>query len=113
MKVKLNSNNPDISQYEDLTLGNVYRVIGIEGDCFRLMSDMGAPYLYERDLFLIIDLQEPDSWETNYGEDGERYSYPKELNQSGFFEDYFDYKLKAIVTLRKYLYAKWISDHQG
>jgi hypothetical protein len=113
MKVKLNPKNTRISQYEDLTPGNIYRVIGIEADSFRIMSDMGAPYLYNRDLFLIVDSQEPNNWETEYGEDGERYSYPKDLGQPGFFEDYFDYKLDAITKLRKYLYTQWIADHSG
>ena len=27
---------------------------------------------------------------TDYGEDGERYSYPSQLNNPGFFEDVFD-----------------------
>lgn len=31
-----------------------------------------------------------------YGEDGERYSYPPELNEAGFLEDYFDGKDDAL-----------------
>jgi len=35
---------------------------------------------------------------TEYGDDGERYSYPRPLNKPGFFEDYFDHHPKAIAT---------------
>lgn len=106
MELQLNPNNPKISKYKDLTPGNVYFVIGIEANDFRIMNDEGLPYLYPRSLFLFVDSQEPDDWETEYGKDGERYSYPKELNKVGFFEDYFDGNRTAIATLRHYL-AKW------
>jgi len=39
--------------------------------------------------------REPDVWTTDYGEDGERYSYPPALKEAGFFEDYFDGKDEA------------------
>ncbi|MFH1932434.1 MAG: hypothetical protein ABIN18_12715, partial [Pseudomonadota bacterium] len=32
----------------------------------------------------------PDFWICQYGEDGERYCYPPEWNEVGFFEDYHD-----------------------
>ncbi|MFP4348224.1 MAG: hypothetical protein ACOC3W_00880 [Thermodesulfobacteriota bacterium] len=31
-----------------------------------------------------------------FGEDGERYAYPRELNETGFFEDYFDGEEEAV-----------------
>jgi hypothetical protein len=43
-------------------------------------------------LFEVIDSSEPTIWITEYGDDGERYSYPPVLNDVGFFEDYFDGK---------------------
>jgi len=106
MKIKLNPENSKINDFKDLTPGNVYRVIGIEADNFRIMSDEGRPYLYDNNLFIIVDPAEPEEWITEYGEDGERYSYAPELNEVGFFEDYFDDKKKAIYTLRFYL-SKW------
>jgi hypothetical protein len=33
---------------------------------------------------------------TEYGDDGERYAYPPPLNKSGFFEDFFDDKPRAV-----------------
>jgi len=101
MKVKFAPPNGD--DYPDLTPGNVYGVIGIEADDYRLINDMGYPYLYPHDLFLVIDAEEPADWETEYGADGERYAYPPELNQPGFFEDYFDDKPAAVHTFRRYL----------
>jgi len=33
-----------------------------------------------------------------YGEEGERYAYPPDLNRVGFFEDFFDGRDEAVAT---------------
>jgi len=86
------------TQYRDLTFGQPYVVIGIEADEFRILNDAGRPFLYPPDLFSLVDAREPDDWVTEFGDDGERYSYPRPLNKSGFFEDFFDQKAKAVAT---------------
>lgn len=73
-----------------MTIGQIYEVIGIEGDDFRIINDENLPYLYDPEQFEIVDLNAPLFWVTEYGEDGERYSYPKEWMDPGFFEDYHD-----------------------
>jgi hypothetical protein len=87
MIIKLKKKN---LEYPDLSPEQCYFVIGIEADDYRILNDYGKPYLYPASIFKIIDKTEPANWQTVYGEDGERYSYPKALNQPGFFEDYFD-----------------------
>lgn len=82
--------------YPDLTPGQPYFVIGIEADDYRILNDHGQPYLYPANLFKIIDATEPSDWITEYGDDGERYSYPQAINQTGFFEDFFDGQRGAI-----------------
>lgn len=94
MIVKLRTNR----KHQHLTAGQPYTVIGIEADDFRILNDQGRPYLYPADLFEIVDPTEPPDWVTEYGEDGERYAYPPALNESGFFEDFFDDKSKAVST---------------
>ncbi len=86
------------ARYRDLTAGQMYAVIGIEADQLRLLNDSGRPFLYPPDLFSLIDSEEPVDWITELGDDGERYSYPAPLNKSGFFEDFFDQKAKAVTT---------------
>lgn len=86
------------SQYPDLTPDQPYVVLGIEADDFRILNDRGRPYLYPRDLFTLVDAREPEDWVSELGEDDERYAYPPPLNESGFFEDYFDGKSEAIST---------------
>lgn len=86
------------TRYPDLTFGQPYVVIGIEANELRLLNDGGRPFLYPPKLFSIIDDGEPVDWVTEFGEDGERYSYPPSLNKSGFFEDFFDQKSKAVAT---------------
>ena len=77
-----------------LSKGHVYEVLGIEADTYRILSDADSkpygndPVLYASHCFEIIDPQEPDFWVCQYGEDGERYCYPPEWNEVGFFEDY-------------------------
>jgi hypothetical protein len=93
MIVKLKEKNLD---YQDLTPDQPYFVIGIEADDYRILNDFGKPYLYPSHLFEVIDPREPSIWITEYGEDGERYSYPPVLNEAGFFEDYFDGKDDAL-----------------
>jgi hypothetical protein len=95
MIVKLKKRNPS---YSDLTFGQPYVVIGIEADDLRLLNDVGRPFLYPAELFTIVDSQEPKDWVTEFGDDGERYSYPRTLNEPGFFEDFFDEKRKAVAT---------------
>ena len=84
--------------YRDLTFGQPYVVIGIEADELRILNDAGRPFLYRPSLFSLVDPREPTDWVTEFGGDGERYSYPPPLNKSGFFEDFFDQKAKAVAT---------------
>lgn len=89
MIVKPKRNDP---RYPDLSEEEQYFVLGIEADDYRILNDAGKPYLYSPELFDVIDPAEPDDWVTDFGEDGERYSYPPPLNVVGFFEDFFDHK---------------------
>jgi hypothetical protein len=86
------------ARYRDLTFGQPYVVIGIEADHLRILNDAGRPFLYPPNLFSLVDPKEPVDWITEFGDDGERYSYPPPLNKSGFFEDFFDQKAKAVAT---------------
>ena len=95
MIVKLRRKN---SRYPDLTPHQNYVVIGIEADDLRILNDQGRPYLYPSRLFKVVDHREPDDWVTEFGDDDERYAYPPLLNDSGFFEDFFDEKKKAVAT---------------
>jgi len=100
MKVRFKTSH---RKYRDLTPGNVYRVIGIEADQYRIMNDAGRPYLYPPKIFQVVDAAEPRQWHTWFGEDGEKYSYPEDLQSPGFFEEYFDGNPKVMATLHRYL----------
>ncbi|SPF39822.1 conserved hypothetical protein [Candidatus Sulfopaludibacter sp. SbA4] len=95
MTVELRRRSP---RYRDLTPGQPYVVIGIEGDEFRILNDGGRPYLYPPGAFKVLDAREPGDWVMEYGDDGERYAYPAPLNHPGFFEDFFDDRPKAVKT---------------
>lgn len=99
MVVKLKKPN---ARYRDLTSGQLYGVIGIEADELRIINNAGRPYLYPPGLFSLVDAREPTDWVTEFGDDGERYSYPPSLNRPGFFEDFFDQKAKGVATFWRY-----------
>ncbi len=103
MKVKFAPHNQDAEQYEDLTPGNVYRVIEWIIDSFRVMDDQGEPILYASSLFTIVDDRWPDDWVAAYGEDGERYVSPAAFSEPGFFERYFDGEKEAISIFKQRL----------
>jgi hypothetical protein len=95
MIVCLKSSSP---HYPELSAFQPYFVIGIEANDFRILNDKGKPYLYPPDLFDVIDAQHPPDWVTEFGTDGEQYSYPASLNVPGFFEDFFDQKPEQTST---------------
>jgi len=95
MIVKLKTFN---SEYTDLSPFQGYVVIGVEADDLRILNDQGRPYLYPHSLFEVIDGTEPTDWVTDFGDEGERYAYPAELNTPGFFEDFFDAQSDAVAT---------------
>ncbi|MFL6201220.1 MAG: hypothetical protein ACJ76J_18775 [Thermoanaerobaculia bacterium] len=95
MIVKLRERSPD---YPDLTPDQPYVVLGIEADDLRILNDQGRPYLYPHEIFSLVDPREPEDWVREIGPDNERYAYPPLLNQSGFFEDYFDGNPEAVAT---------------
>ncbi len=79
-----------------LTVGRVYEVLGVEADSYRVLTDEDTPnapndpVLYEPECFWIVDAAEPSFWQTKRGDNGERYAYPAEWGEAGFFEDYHD-----------------------
>ncbi len=87
MKVMLSRRH---SKYADLSAGQVYPVLGIEADDYRIINDFGRPFLYPHRLFTIVDDELPDDWIIETGEEGERYAYPAAMNTRGFFDDLFD-----------------------
>ncbi len=105
MRVRFDAGLEQETNYKDLTVGNVYRVIGVVLDDFRLMSDEGLPYLYPASLFTVVDASEPADWVEIRGQNNERYCCAKELS-GNFFERYFDGDPAARLILRKYL-QKW------
>jgi hypothetical protein len=98
----------EFEEYQDLTYGQFYVLIGIEADDFRLLNDQGRPYLYPAHLFDIVDDRKPSEWVKETGEDGEIYAYPPKLNESGFFEDFFDGKKGAVTTFWRVV-NQWLS----
>ena len=91
MKVQLkNRITRDNRIISTLSENKLYIVIGIEADDYRILDDNNEPVIFDNTCFEVIDAAEPGFWEYKFGTTGERYCYPKEFAQPGFFEDYFD-----------------------
>lgn len=100
---------PQAEQHKDITPGNLYRVIEITYNDFRIMSDDGMPCIYPRELFDVVSDTMPDDWVvTEQIIDGETFisAGPVAFQSPGFFEDVFDRDPKAWGRLRVRL-AKW------
>jgi len=89
--------------YQNLTPGNVYRVISLEVDSVRVMDDQGEPVLFPLSWFSVVDDKWPSDWEVTVGADGERYIGPEILWENYFWERYFDGDRAAIQTLKRRL----------
>lgn len=98
----------NIEDFDDLSPDKYYYVIGIEGNYYRIMNDEGRPYLYEPEIFEVLDDTRPSNWITELSNSELEYSYPKELNSIGFFEDYFDDKPDVMRIFNLY-YSKTLS----
>jgi hypothetical protein len=72
-----------------LTINAVYEVLGIECDSYRIIDDLGEPFLFDAPMFTIVDQSRPTSWITE-SLDGHEYSYPRPFGKPGFWEDYHD-----------------------
>lgn len=105
MKVKL---KPGWSgTYPELTIGNVYRVLGIENDNLRIINDAGDPVLYHPRAFAYVDPVHPAEWIAERGDDGELYAYPAELREPRyFFEELHDGNAQVRSKLCSYVYEQ-------
>jgi len=85
--------------YGELMVGNVYRVLGIEGDRLRIISDAGEPTLFDPKAFDFVDSTRPASWIAELDS-----AYPPELSARYFFEGFFDYEMRARQKLHGYVH---------
>lgn len=102
MRVRCHKNQHPDGRLAALTPGELYEVIGIEADDFRVIDDTGSPVLFERVLFEIVDPSRPPDWITEQL-DGAEYASPPELNTPGFWEDYFEHDPGARLAFSRFL----------
>ena len=111
MKVKLKTISDEMlnegdPSHQSLTPGNLYRVIELSPNKFRVMNDVGEPGLYPSSWFSVIDDRWPDDWVVTVEVDGERTVGPKAFTEDYFWERYFDGDKKAILALKRRL-VQW------
>jgi len=90
--------------WPEFTVGNVYRVLGIEADMLRLITDAGEPLLFDARGFEVVDSVQPADWISVRGEQGEQYAAPRELSEPRhFYELWHDGDSKIRSRLQHYV----------
>ncbi len=102
MRVRCKSTKCSDGRIPSLTIGEIYEVIGIEADDFRVIDDAGSPVLFEPDLFDIVDDTRSPDWVSEI-DDGVEYAGPPEFAATGFWEDFFDQDPVAQATFSRYI----------
>jgi len=87
----------DESEHRELSVGEVYEVVGLDSASFRVINDKDEPILYPKGLFDVIDPAIPADWITKTVDDVS-YTDPPECAARGFYEDYFDGIQAAVQT---------------
>jgi hypothetical protein len=83
----------------------VYRVVGIEADNLRIVSDSGEPVLFNAKAFEFVEPTKPLTWIVDRGRNGEQYAYPHELRHPpDFFERFFDYDMEIRQKFHGYMH---------
>lgn len=102
MRARCKSNACPDGRVAALTVGQSYAVIGIEAGDLRVIDDMGAPVLFEPELFEITEAARPAGWVSETIE-GDEYAGPAEFSGVGFWEDYFEQDPDARAAFSRYL----------
>lgn len=111
MKVRLKSEEnislPHIEEYNrccwNIDSNEIYTVISIEDDDFRLVDDSGEPHLFLRLCFDVTDNSIDKDWEISFYDKTQSLSFfaSKEFNKY-FFEGFFDRKPENIKMFLSY-----------
>lgn len=89
-------------KHPDLTNGNLYSVIGIEGSYYRILGDLGFPFLYHKSRFEVVDSEEENDWVHDEVTEVGFLRYPEGLMDDDVFRDFFKGRTRAIVTVRRH-----------
>lgn len=111
MKVKFNTLSEEMlhesaPSHQNLTPGNIYRVLELRNDEVRIMNDQGFPPLYPLTWFSVVDDRWPDDWVVTTDAEGGRSVSPQVFSGAYFFERYFDGDRQAVRILKGRL-SEW------
>jgi len=92
--------------YPDLTLGNIYNILAVDIDSYRIIGNRGFPYLYDKRRFEVIDDKLDNEWEKTVTESGRILYNPKEFKEH-LLSKYFDQNIRAINIFNRYVKKKF------
>jgi hypothetical protein len=105
MDVKCINNQSMINsafRHPDITEGNLYSILGMEGDYYRILGDTGKPYLYHKNRFEVIACEKGMDWTREIDSVIGEICYPAAITVN-IFEEFFLYDLKAKVIISSYV----------
>lgn len=75
--------------HQGITPSELYYVIGVDEEDYRVIDDQGEPILYPKALFDVLDATLPPGWQFREYADGEYHLEPISTGRSGFYDDFF------------------------
>jgi hypothetical protein len=91
----------DDCDHQGLSPGQIYTVIEITDDLFRVINDRGDPILYPKGLFDMIDGSIPSGWVFEDAGEGAYFIGPSDCSYPGFYERYFDKEPNAVAKFER------------
>lgn len=89
------------TRHPDITEGNVYSVLGSEGDFYRIIGDSGKPYLYHKNRFKLVGFEKGQDWISEINSAVGEIWYPPGLTPK-VFEKFISYDFKAREEISVY-----------
>ena len=89
-KIDLTQLLTDDVEHPNLQPGEIYFVLGISAESYRIIDRSGDPILYPKALFEVIDPMIPRHWRFHEFADGAYYLDPALTDAPGFYERFFN-----------------------
>jgi hypothetical protein len=81
--------DPDGPLHTAIEPGELYFVVEISDEDYRVVNNMGAPVLYPKCIFTVLDAAIPPGWQFTEYADHEYHLSPICASMPGFYESFF------------------------
>jgi hypothetical protein len=92
----------DDSSHETISPDEIYLVIAVDRDFYRVIDDAGQPVMFPKELFEVIDKRIPSGWAFDEHVGGSYYLEPIPCSVPGFYEDYYGSDGDQVAQIRSH-----------